>query len=94
MTWRTCSAWCRSAPPDRAPQHRGAEGGLRGPALEVNLVMEQWAGDELFDRIIAMGHYSKRVVADMCRPIVTVVHNCHSMEVMHRVFKMKFISDC
>ncbi|TQE12232.1 hypothetical protein C1H46_002157 [Malus baccata] len=39
----------------------------------VNLVMELCAGGELFDRIIAKGHYSERAAANLCRQIVTVV---------------------
>ncbi|XP_058100328.1 calcium-dependent protein kinase 1-like isoform X2 [Magnolia sinica] len=53
----------------------------------VNLVMELCAGGELFDRIIAKGHYSERAAAALCREIVTVVHYCHSMGVMHRDLK-------
>lgn len=53
----------------------------------VHLVMELCAGGELFDRIIAKGHYSERAAAGVCREIVTVVHNCHSMGVMHRDLK-------
>lgn len=53
----------------------------------VNLVMELCAGGELFDRIIAKGHYSERAAAGLCRQIVTVVHTCHSMGVMHRDLK-------
>ncbi|KAJ4952821.1 hypothetical protein NE237_029653 [Protea cynaroides] len=53
----------------------------------VNLVMELCAGGELFDRIIAKGHYSEQAAAAVCRQIVTVVHNCHSMGVMHRDLK-------
>ncbi|CAK9141956.1 unnamed protein product [Ilex paraguariensis] len=53
----------------------------------VNLIMELCAGGELFDRIIAKGHYSERAAASLCRQIVTVVHNCHSMGVMHRDLK-------
>lgn len=53
----------------------------------VNLVMELCAGGELFDRIIAKGHYSERAAALLCRQIVTVVYNCHSMGVMHRDLK-------
>ena len=53
----------------------------------VNLVMELCAGGELFDRIIAKGHYSERAAAALCRQIVTVVHNCHTMGVMHRDLK-------
>ncbi|GFZ16434.1 calcium-dependent protein kinase 6 [Actinidia rufa] len=53
----------------------------------VNLIMELCAGGELFDRIIAKGHYSERAAAVLFRQIVTVVHNCHSMGVMHRDLK-------
>ncbi|XP_062146042.1 calcium-dependent protein kinase 1-like [Alnus glutinosa] len=53
----------------------------------VNLVMELCAGGELFDRIIARGHYSERAAAIVCRQIFTVVHNCHSMGVIHRDLK-------
>ncbi|XP_043715986.1 calcium-dependent protein kinase 1-like isoform X2 [Telopea speciosissima] len=53
----------------------------------VNLVMELCAGGELFDRIIAKGHYSEQAASALCRQIVTVVHNCHSMGVMHRDLK-------
>ncbi|CAL1375203.1 unnamed protein product [Linum trigynum] len=53
----------------------------------VNLVMELCAGGELFDRIIAKGHYSERAAAGLCRQMVTVVHNCHCMGVMHRDLK-------
>ncbi|XP_078168299.1 calcium-dependent protein kinase 1-like isoform X2 [Carex rostrata] len=53
----------------------------------VNLVMELCEGGELFDRIIAKGHYSERAAASLCREIVTVVHSCHSMGVMHRDLK-------
>lgn len=53
----------------------------------VNLVMELCEGGELFDRIIAKGHYSERAAANLCRQIVTVVHNCHTMGVIHRDLK-------
>lgn len=53
----------------------------------VHLVMELCAGGELFDRIIAKGHYSERAAADMCRVIVNVVHRCHSLGVFHRDLK-------
>ncbi|XP_073301831.1 calcium-dependent protein kinase 1-like [Primulina huaijiensis] len=54
---------------------------------DVHLVMELCGGGELFDRIIAKGHYSERAAAGLCRQIVTVVHACHSMGVMHRDLK-------
>ncbi|KAF0926739.1 hypothetical protein E2562_027169 [Oryza meyeriana var. granulata] len=53
----------------------------------INLVMELCEGGELFDRIIARGHYSERAAAALCREIVSVVHSCHSMGVMHRDLK-------
>ncbi|XP_065044946.1 calcium-dependent protein kinase 2-like isoform X1 [Musa acuminata AAA Group] len=53
----------------------------------VNLVMELCAGGELFDRIIAKGHYSERAAAAICRAIVNVVNISHFMGVMHRDLK-------
>ncbi|CAK9163942.1 unnamed protein product [Ilex paraguariensis] len=53
----------------------------------VHLVMELCAGGELFDRIIAKGHYSERAAASICRSIVNVVHVCHFMGVIHRDLK-------
>ncbi|EEF29820.1 calcium-dependent protein kinase 33 [Ricinus communis] len=53
----------------------------------VHLVMELCAGGELFDRIIAKGHYSEKEAASICRSIVNVVHACHFMGVMHRDLK-------
>ncbi|GAB2284690.1 Calcium-dependent protein kinase 33 [Dionaea muscipula] len=53
----------------------------------VNLVMELCAGGELFDRIIAKGHYSEKAAAAILRQIVNVVHVCHFMGVMHRDLK-------
>ncbi|KAH7544391.1 hypothetical protein ACOSP7_030385 [Xanthoceras sorbifolium] len=53
----------------------------------VHLVMELCAGGELFDRIIAKGHYSERAAASICRAIVNVVHVCNFMGVMHRDLK-------
>ncbi|XP_076922948.1 calcium-dependent protein kinase 19-like [Bidens hawaiensis] len=53
----------------------------------VHLVMEVCEGGELFDQIIAKGHYSERAAAAICRSIVNVVHVCHFMGVMHRDLK-------
>ncbi|CAK8564378.1 unnamed protein product [Lathyrus sativus] len=55
--------------------------------FSVHLVMELCAGGELFDRIIAQGHYSERAAASLCRSIVNVVHICHFMGVLHRDLK-------
>ncbi|XP_006657762.1 calcium-dependent protein kinase 19 isoform X2 [Oryza brachyantha] len=53
----------------------------------VHVVMELCAGGELFDRIIAKGHYSERAAATICRAVVNVVNICHFMGVMHRDLK-------
>lgn len=53
----------------------------------VHVVMELCAGGELFDRIIAQGHYSERAASGICRSIVNVVNICHFMGVMHRDLK-------
>lgn len=53
----------------------------------VHIVMELCAGGELFDRIIARGHYSERAAANLLRTIVSVVEYCHANGVMHRDLK-------
>ncbi|XP_047341532.1 calcium-dependent protein kinase 1-like [Impatiens glandulifera] len=53
----------------------------------INLLMELCEGGELFDRIIAKGHYSERAATTLFRQIITIVHNCHSMGVIHRDLK-------
>ncbi|GLT75654.1 hypothetical protein SLA2020_473590 [Shorea laevis] len=53
----------------------------------VHLVMELCAGGELFDRIIAKGHYTEKAAASLFRQIINVVHACHFMGVMHRDLK-------
>lgn len=53
----------------------------------VHVVMELCAGGELFERILAKGHYTERAAASICRAIVNVVHICHFMGVMHRDLK-------
>ncbi|KAG6420487.1 hypothetical protein SASPL_117018 [Salvia splendens] len=53
----------------------------------VHLIMEVCRGGELFDSIIAQGHYSEKAASDLCRQIVNVVQNCHFMGVMHRDLK-------
>ncbi|KAF5767819.1 putative protein kinase CAMK-CDPK family [Helianthus annuus] len=53
----------------------------------VHLVMELCAGGELFDRIIAKGHYTERAAASLLRTIVKIIHTCHSMGVIHRDLK-------
>ncbi|XP_062182798.1 calcium-dependent protein kinase 12-like [Phragmites australis] len=53
-------------------------------ADSVHLVMEFCSGGELFDRIMAKGSYSERQAAAVFRDIITIVHVCHFMDVMHR----------
>lgn len=53
----------------------------------IHIVMELCAGGELFDRIIARGHYSERAAANLIRTIVQVVEYCHDLGVMHRDLK-------
>ncbi|XP_010532303.1 PREDICTED: calcium-dependent protein kinase 10-like [Tarenaya hassleriana] len=53
----------------------------------VHLVMELCAGGELFDRIVARGHYTERAAAAVARTIAEVVSMCHSNGVMHRDLK-------
>uniref|UniRef100_A0A453RPK8 non-specific serine/threonine protein kinase n=1 Tax=Aegilops tauschii subsp. strangulata TaxID=200361 RepID=A0A453RPK8_AEGTS len=53
----------------------------------VHLVMELCEGGELFDRIVARGHYSERAAAKVFRTIVNVIQLCHSNGVIHRDLK-------
>ncbi|XP_059641288.1 calcium-dependent protein kinase 10-like [Cornus florida] len=53
----------------------------------VHLVMELCEGGELFDRIVARGHYSERAAAGVARTIAEVVRMCHENGVMHRDLK-------
>ncbi|WJX95452.1 Calcium-dependent protein kinase 10 [Trifolium repens] len=53
----------------------------------VHLVMELCEGGELFDRIVARGHYSERAAAHVARTIAEVVRMCHFNGVMHRDLK-------
>ena len=53
----------------------------------VHIVMELCAGGELFDRIVAKGHYSEKQAVQLIKIIVGVVEGCHSLGVMHRDLK-------
>lgn len=53
----------------------------------VHLVMELCEGGELFDRIVARGHYTERAAAVVMHTIVEVVQACHGHGVMHRDLK-------
>ncbi|KAG1368809.1 calcium-dependent protein kinase 10 [Cocos nucifera] len=56
-------------------------------AEAVHLVMELCEGGELFDRIVARGHYSERAAAAVARTVAEVVKMCHENGVMHRDLK-------
>ncbi|XP_047941946.1 calcium-dependent protein kinase 10-like [Salvia hispanica] len=53
----------------------------------VHLVMELCEGGELFDRIVARGHYSERAAATVAKTVAQVVRMCHQNGVMHRDLK-------
>uniref|UniRef100_A0A7N0VHV1 non-specific serine/threonine protein kinase n=1 Tax=Kalanchoe fedtschenkoi TaxID=63787 RepID=A0A7N0VHV1_KALFE len=53
----------------------------------VHIVMELCEGGELFDRIVARGHYTERAAANVTRTIVEVVQICHKHGVIHRDLK-------
>ncbi|MCL7035655.1 hypothetical protein MKW94_005984, partial [Papaver nudicaule] len=53
----------------------------------VHLVMELCEGGELFDRIVARGHYTERDAASVVRTIMDVVQHCHNNGVIHRDLK-------
>ncbi|KAF6157114.1 hypothetical protein GIB67_041575 [Kingdonia uniflora] len=63
--------------------------------VAVHLVMELCEGGELFDRIIARGHYTKRAAAVVAKMIVEVVlvyllsSSCHIHGVIHQDLKPK-----
>ncbi|KAG0468908.1 hypothetical protein HPP92_018236 [Vanilla planifolia] len=56
-------------------------------ANAVHLVMELCKGGELFDHIVARGHYSERAAAAVARTVAEVVRMCHSNGVIHRDLK-------
>ncbi|XP_075490180.1 LOW QUALITY PROTEIN: calcium-dependent protein kinase 10-like [Primulina tabacum] len=53
----------------------------------VHLVMELCEGGELFDRIVARGHYSERAAAGVAKTVAEVVRMCHQNGVVHRDLK-------
>ncbi|CAH9128609.1 unnamed protein product [Cuscuta epithymum] len=55
--------------------------------VAVHIVMELCEGGELFDRIVARGHYTERAAAGVMKTIVEVVQMCHMHGVMHRDLK-------
>ncbi|KAL5781080.1 hypothetical protein ACOSP7_006109 [Xanthoceras sorbifolium] len=53
----------------------------------IYLVMELCEGGELFDRIVARGHYTERAAARVARTILEIVKVCHDNGVIHRDLK-------
>ncbi|KAL8093055.1 calcium-dependent protein kinase 13 [Apium graveolens] len=53
----------------------------------VHIVMELCEGGELFDRIVARGHYTERAAAGVVKTIMEVVQLCHKHGVIHRDLK-------
>jgi len=86
-TTRTCTARSRSCTTSPSTPNVVRIRGAYEDALFVHIVMELCAGGELFDRIVAKGHYSERAAAKLIKTIVGVVEGCHSLGVMHRDLK-------
>ncbi|KAK8691446.1 hypothetical protein V6N13_074957 [Hibiscus sabdariffa] len=53
----------------------------------VYLVMELCHGGELFDRIVAKGHYTERAAAKVVKTILEIIKVCHDHGVVHRDLK-------
>ncbi|KAG6622787.1 CAMK/CDPK protein kinase [Phytophthora cinnamomi] len=53
----------------------------------LHLVTELCTGGELFDRIIARGHYSEADAAVLVRKISDAVKHCHDRDICHRDLK-------
>ncbi|EEF28856.1 calcium-dependent protein kinase 24 [Ricinus communis] len=53
----------------------------------IYLVMELCEGGELFDRIVAKGHYTERAAAMVTKTILEIVKVCHKHGVIHRDLK-------
>ncbi|XP_052173295.1 calcium-dependent protein kinase 24-like [Diospyros lotus] len=53
----------------------------------VYLVMELCHGGELFDRIVARGHYTERGAAIVTKTILQAIQVCHKHGVLHRDLK-------
>ncbi|KAE8691993.1 Calcium-dependent protein kinase 24 [Hibiscus syriacus] len=53
----------------------------------VYLVMELCHGGELFDRIVAKGHYTERAAVRVVKTILDIIKVCHEHGVVHRDLK-------
>uniref|UniRef100_A0A7S1TCK7 Calmodulin n=1 Tax=Compsopogon caeruleus TaxID=31354 RepID=A0A7S1TCK7_9RHOD len=56
-------------------------------ADHVHFIMELCRGGELFDRIVAKGHYSESDAAMILRKILSVLKSCHENNIAHRDIK-------
>ena len=62
----------------------------------IDIVMEECRGGELFDKIIAKGHYAEKDAAVLVKQMLRVVAECHLNGVIHRDLKPEnflFIDD-
>ena len=74
--------WHLKGHPNVVATHRAIE-----DRYNIHIIMEVCNGGELFDRIVARGHYSEKDAATMTRTILQVLHHMHTLGVMHRDLK-------
>lgn len=48
---------------------------------------ELYSGGELFDKIVAVKHFSERQAADIIRQILSAIYYCHRNNIVHRDLK-------
>ena len=58
---------------------------------DLYLVMEYVSGGEIFDYLVAHGRLKEDVARKYFRQIVSAVHYCHSLKVIHRDLKAENI---
>jgi len=61
--------------------------GVHEDGDHIHIVMEECKGGELFDKIIAKGHYAEKDAADLVKQMLQVVAECHLNGVIHRDLK-------
>ncbi|KAF8646181.1 hypothetical protein HU200_065941 [Digitaria exilis] len=86
-TSRTCAGRWTSCATCRRTQTSSASAPPTRTRTPCTSSMELCEGGELFDRIVARGHYTERAAAAVTRTIVEVVQMCHRHGVMHRDLK-------